>query len=64
MEIWPLEHSHRGNPAAKGMSEYTGIDRGTGDNCSFVEVFEECIEAERTAGEWFQAFSRRKILEF
>jgi hypothetical protein len=27
-------------------------------------VFAECIEAERTAGEWFQAFSRRKTLEF
>lgn len=40
-----------------------GIDRYTGDNCSFVEVFEGCIEAGQAAGEWFQAFSRRMTLE-
>lgn len=58
MEIWPLEHSHCGIPAAKEMSGYMGIDRQAGDNCSFVEVFEGCIEAGQTAGEPFQAFSR------
>lgn len=63
MEIWPLEHSHCGIPAAKEMLGYTEIDRYTGDNCSSVEVFEEDTGAEQTAGEWFQAFSRRLTLE-
>lgn len=58
LERWLLEHSHCESPAAKEMSGYTGIDRSTGDNCSFVVgAFGGCIEPERTAGEWFRAFS-------